>query len=197
MRHLCKKKILENNKFIEGIYLSAYPSSILCVNMQRVIDSTIKLTLWVILSYNIAWAYYERGIMSKKDLFKQYPPYFEGIYNKQVIISINYKDNYNGKLFYYKVFGIASNIEDAENDLFKKVSLVDTIMYLNGTLNKIDRLNHFEKKEISNIDIKILNNPADEIFVLSLEIENLRVLSSSEELQTAYNELFAKAVMYL
>ena len=70
-------------------------------------------------------------------------------------------------------------------------------MYLNGTLNKIDRLNHFEKKEISNIDIKILNNPADEIFILSLEIENLRVLSSSEELQTAYNELFAKAVMYL
>ena len=166
-------------------------------SMQRLIDSTIKLTLWVILSYNIAWAYYERGIMSKKDLFKQYPPYFEGIYNTQVIISINYKDNYNGKLFYYKVFGIASNIEEAENDLFKKVSLLDTIMYLNGTLNKIDRLNHFEKKEISNIDIKILNNPADEIFVLSLEIENLRVLSSSEELQTAYNELFAKAVMYL
>ena len=91
--------------------------------------------------------------MSKKDLFKQYPPYFEGIYNKQVIISINYKDSYNGKLFYYKVFGIASNIEEAENDLFKKVSLLDTIMYLNGTLNKIDRLNHFEKKEISNIDI--------------------------------------------
>ena len=67
--------------------------------MQGVTDGTIKLTLWVVLSYNIAWAYYERGIMSKKDLFKQYPPYFEGIYNKQVIISINYKDNYNGKLF--------------------------------------------------------------------------------------------------
>ena len=172
--------------------------AVYCVyGMQRLIDSTIKLTLWIVLSYNIAWAYYERGIMNKIDLFKQYPPYFEGIYNKQVIISINYKDSYNGKLFNYKVFGVASSIEEAENDLFKKVSLLDTDIYLNGTLNKIDRLNHFEKKEISNIDIKILNNPADEIFVLSLEIENLIVFSSSEDLQTAYNELFAKAVMYL
>lgn len=135
--------------------------------------------------------------MSKIDLFKQYPPYFEGIYNKQIIISINYKDNYNGKVFNYKVFGIASYIEEAENNLFKIFSQIDENKFLNGTLNKIDRLNHFEKKEISNIDIKILNNPTDEIFVLSLEIENLRVLSSSEDFQTAYNELFAKAVMYL
>lgn len=135
--------------------------------------------------------------MSKIDLFKQYPPYFEGIYNKQIIISINYKDNYNGKVFNYKVFGIASYIEEAENNLFKIFSQIDENKFLNGTLNKIDRLNHFEKKEISNIDVKILNNPTDEIFVLSLEIENLRVLSSSEDFQTAYNELFAKAVMYL
>ena len=135
--------------------------------------------------------------MSKIDLFKQYPPYFEGIYNKQIIISINYKDNYNGKVFNYEVFGIASYIEEAENNLFKIFSQIDENKFLNGTLNKIDRLNHFEKKEISNIDIKILNNPTDEIFVLSLEIENLRVLSSSEDFQTAYNELFAKAVMYL
>ena len=135
--------------------------------------------------------------MSKIDLFKQYPPYFEGIYNKQIIISINYKDNYNGKVFNYKVFGIASYIEEAENNLFKIFSQIDENKFLNGTLNKIDRLNHFEKKEISNIDIKILNNPTDEIFVLSLKIENLRVLSSSEDFQTAYNELFAKAVMYL
>ena len=135
--------------------------------------------------------------MSKIDLFKQYPPYFEGIYNKQIIISINYKDNYNGKVFNYKVFGIASYIEEAENNLFKIFSQIDENKFLNGTLNKIDRLNHFEKKEISNIDIKILNNPTDEIFVLSLEIENLRVLSSSEDFQTAYNELFSKAVMYL
>ena len=135
--------------------------------------------------------------MSKIDLFKQYPPYFEGIYNKQIIISINYKDNYNGKVFNYKVFGIASYIEEAENNLFKIFSQINENKFLNGTLNKIDRLNHFEKKEISNIDVKILNNPTDEIFVLSLEIENLRVLSSSEDFQTAYNELFAKAVMYL
>ena len=87
--------------------------AVYCVyGMQRLIDSTIKLTLWIVLSYNIAWAYYERGIMNKIDLFKQYPPYFEGIYNKQVIISINYKDSYNGKLFNYKVFGVASMIEE-------------------------------------------------------------------------------------